>query len=451
MNRTIPLPWLRRNSSQSRWLLAWILAAFLTAASSSQAQEFGQGVVLLKETDRVLTGRILQRANFYEIELAPDSRVSIPKDKVARVAASLLELYQFKRSSMSQNSIGDHFQLTRWCLSNGLLTQAVDHYAVVAQLNPNHPRVKQLGVELEEQLLRDEAFREYLGLAPLTPAATATATTTATKPIRIVSKNPGTSPAVVTASTFEAGRAGYPETVGHPEVARRFTQRVEPILLSRCSQAACHGARSTNGLRLLEPFGRTHARTTSDNLASVLKQIEGTQFDDTVGKMSPLIQYATRAHGTQLAPAITFAETKLVQELQDWIGIVQYPVVTAVLTGPSFDRYPVHAPAQADFAMGTVPSEFRAPGLNPVAPGGNQLRSVPKLGGRSPAGGAQIPTPFPVSGFPVGTQPPSEAELDSLEAQLKAALGEQTLASDPSAPIDPFDPGEFNRKTHSQH
>ncbi len=435
---------LRRGSTRPRWLLAWIFAAFLTSAVTGQGQEFGQGAVLLKETDRVLMGRILQRTDFYEIELAPNSRVSIPADRVAHVAGSLQELYQFKRSRMSQNSIGDHFQLTRWCLSNGLLPQAAEHYSVVEQRNPNHPRVKQLGVELEEQLLHDEAFRKYLGMAPLPPAATVT------KPTRIVSKNAATSTAVVTASTFEG------DSVGYPEIAQRFTQRVEPILLSRCSQAACHGVRSTNALRLIEPYGRTRARTASDNLASVLKLIDGpagdgTAGDDTAGELAPLLQYATRAHGTQPAPAIAFTEIRLVQELQGWIDFVHHPVVAAVATGPSFDRNSVGPPEQADVAAGSIPFEFRGTGLNPVVPGGVPLRPVPKVENRSPAGGSQLPTPFPVSGFPVGTQPPSQAELDALDAQLKATLGETAPTSDGSAPLDPFDPREFNRKTHSQH
>lgn len=450
---------LRGGSTQPRWLLALIFSAILTSAGPSLGQEFGQGAVLLKETDRVLTGRILQRADFCEIEIAPNSRVSIPNDRVAHVAGSLQELYQFKRSKMSQNSIGDHFQLTRWCLSNGLLPQAAEHFSVVAQRNPNHPRVKQLGVELEEQLLRDEAFRKYLGMAPLTPAATVTT------PSRIVSKNAATSAAVVTASTFEGGSAGYPEA-GHPEVVQRFTQRVEPILLSRCSQAACHGVRSTNALRLLEPFGRTHARTTSDNLVSVLQQIDGATSAVAAGDgaagaveagegaavgLSPLLQYATRAHGTQPAPAIPFTETRLVQELQGWIDFVHNPVVAAVATGPSFDRNSVGTPEQTGSAAGTIPFEFLGTGLNPVVPGGAPLRPVPRVDDRSPAGSSQVPTPFPASGFPVGTLPPSQAELDALDAQLKAALGEKAPANDGSPPLDPFDPREFNRKTHGQH
>ncbi len=356
--------------AQPRWLLPCIVALLLSGASIrvGLGQEFGHGAALLKETDRVLIGRILRRGDFYEIELGPDSRVSIPTEKVAHVAGSLLELYQFKRSKISQRSIGDHFQLTRWCLSNGLLFQAAEHYSVVQQRNPNHPRVKQLGVELEEQLLRDEDFRRHLGLAPLSTVASDA------QPIRIAAKNVGDSKNVVTASAFDGGGTWGLEA-GHPQVVQRFTQRVEPILLSRCSQAACHGVQSNNGLRLLEPYGRTHARTTSENLASVLKHIEGSsvagaQVGDSADGQVPLLQYATRAHGIQPAPAIPFTETQLLQELRDWIDFAHQPVVAAVASGPSPNSNSVATSDQANFAAGAVPLPFPGTGLNPVVPGG---------------------------------------------------------------------------------
>ena len=93
MNHTSPPAWLRRVFTLPRCVQAWVFAAFLTCAGTSLGQEFGQGAVLMKETDRVLIGRILQRGDFYDIELAPNSRVSIPIDKVAHVAGSPQELY----------------------------------------------------------------------------------------------------------------------------------------------------------------------------------------------------------------------------------------------------------------------------------------------------------------------------------------------------------------------
>lgn len=379
-------------------------------------QEIGQRVVLLKETDRVLSGRVLQRAGFYEVEIGPNSRVSIPTEKVAQVADSLKDLYQTKRAGISPTSIGDHFQLTRWCLLNGLLPQAAEHYAIVARGNANHPRVKQLGVELEEQMLQDQGFRDYLGLEPLPQPGVDTGVAAETK-------SAPKDPSVVTASTFEARSAL------HPEIARHFATRVEPILLNRCSQAACHGVQGTSSLRLLEPYGRTHAQTAAENLTSVLKQVPSDP-----NQIAPLLHFATSAHGTQRTPAIEVSDAKLIQELQDWIGFVRNPVVSAV---------------------GTAGNSYGNPGLKPVGPGGASLRRVPQAassGNSAIAAKSGQPTdrqeiPFPATGFPVGVQPPSLDELDVLDAQLQEILGEARTGGAAGAE-DPFDPAEFNRKAH---
>ncbi len=402
------------------WLCALAPLVFLLVIPAfATGQEFGQRAVLLKQTDRVLFGKVLQRAGFYEIELAPNSRVSIPTEKVAQVADSLEELYKIKSAGISPTSIGDHFQLTRWCLVNGLLSQAAEHYTIVARSNANHPRVKQLGVELEEQLLHDQDFREYLGLGPLVQPAPNAAVTV--QPQGVLEQ-----PSVVTASTFEVPSAP------HPEVAKRFATRVEPILLNRCSQAACHGVQGTSSLRLLEPYGKTHAQTAAENLASVLKHVP-----TDLNQIAPLVHFATKAHGTQREPALTATDPKLIQELQDWVGFVRNPVVSAVALSPVRPN-----------------DNTSTSGLNPVVPGGAALRRVPQAASadampnaaRSAQAASQQPAvAFPATGFPVGVQPPTASDLDALDAQLREILGEAKIGS-AAATDDPFDPAEFNRK-----
>ncbi len=412
-----------RASAQAarRWLRGLgPLVFLLVSCGFAHGQEVGQRAVLLKQTDRVLFGKVLQRAGFYEIELAPNSRVSIPSENVAHVANSLEELYNRKRAGISPTSIGDHFHLTRWCLLNGLLSQAAEHYTIVVRSNANHPRVKQLGVELEEQLLHDQGFREYLGLGPPVQPATS-----ADSPARSQVAPPPSQPSVVTASTF-ATPSGL-----HPDIAKRFASRVEPILLNRCSQAACHGVQGSSSLRLLEPYGKTHAQTAAGNLASVLKHVPNDP-----NQIAPLLHFATHAHGIQREPALTATDPKLIQELQDWVGFVRNPVVSAVA---SVATQPTAQPSTA--------------GLKPVAPGGTPLRRVPQtplVGSVASAGNFSQAAPrtelvFPAAGFPVGVQPPSSAELDALDAQLQDILGEASNGS-MAAADDPFDPAEFNRK-----
>ncbi len=407
---------LRRFARIMRYLCLLAGIGMISAAGRLAAQEPQPGALMLKETERIIAGKIIQRGDFYEVELAPNSRVSIAVSKVSRLAVSREELYQFKcqsisrvgASSQAQWPVGDHFQLTRWCLVNDLLPQAAAHYAQVVERNADHPRVKQLGVELQQRLLHDEAFRQYLGMPPLHPPAVTQVASSHSAGAGQVSAgdlDPAvTLPAsatgdvptgVLTASTFDSTTP-----IQHPQIAYHFTERVQPILISRCSQAACHGVQSHHALRLLAPYGQTNSRASAENLASVLKQIEAEPQ-----QLSALVRYAIQPHGTQRAAAIATSETRLIQELQGWIEFVRNPVVSAVSFGqPQAGTFfppgiPAGDEASASSSVGPYPA-----GLKPVTPGEAPLRSVP------PA------TPVP-----------------------------DGAASGPA--LDPFDPAEFNRKT----
>src|SRR4051812_35926608 len=53
--------------------------------------------VLLKKTDRVLIGKVRPNGNFVEVEIADQSRVSIPRDQIEFIGPNVLEIYQYKR------------------------------------------------------------------------------------------------------------------------------------------------------------------------------------------------------------------------------------------------------------------------------------------------------------------------------------------------------------------
>jgi hypothetical protein len=311
------------------------------------------------------------KGEFYEVEIAPNSRISIPLKNVSHLGGSLEELYQAKRRTISRWSIGDHFQLTRWCLVNDLLPRAAEHYAIIVAQAPDHPRVKQLGIELQERLLRDEKFRAFLGMNSPPPIAKHPADTHS-----VSSPNstlvPASQAAVSTASASAPGvvQASNTQLAGiqHPEIARQFTERVQPILLNRCSQAACHGAQSSTTFRLAPPYGSGAARLTAENLSSVLKLISLNP-----NEVSLLTHYATQPHGIQPAPAIALNENKLIQELESWIALVRNPVVLAVGSNSSGPGSQVRTAEQLNFEPFSA-----AVTLIPVDPATVPLRQVPR-------------------------------------------------------------------------
>ena len=365
-----------------------------------------QQAVLLKKTDRVLVGSVRLNGNFYEIEIADHSRVSIPRDQVEFVGANAEEIYQYKCRSINRWKTGDHFQLTRWCIQNRLLVHAIDHYKEVERQSSNHPSVKQLGAELQQKILSDETFRAFAGLPPL-PATT------------VNTSNPKTADSVALASATA-------QIAEHPQVGVYFNDRIQPILMNRCSQAACHGVSANNSLRLLEPRGSAYARVSSENLKHVL----ATVAPDESGTPK-LLSLATKAHGSQRIPAIALSETALIEELKKWIRFSKNPVILAVAT-----RSPLATIPNSTSASATNPSALpnASNKLNPLSPGSNQLRSVP-------GSSSQVE-------FPAGTTRPAASEIDVLDAQLTKILSKEK--SIPASPRDPFDPAEFNRQAEKQ-
>ena len=380
-----------------------------TAQSSTESSSLiidSSQAVLLKKTDRILVGTVRLNGNFYEIDIADQSRVSIPRDHVEFVGANEFEVYQYKCRSISRWMPGDHFKMARWCLQNKLVAQATEHYDVVAKAAPDYPLVKQLGVEIEQKILSDEKFRAYAGMPPLVQT-------------QVASKEPASGNTAVTMASnsqrqSNAQASSTTMVTDHPQIAVYFNDRVQPILMNRCSQSACHGVASKNALRILEPVGTAYSRVSSENLRSALAQVTR----DASGTPK-LLSYATKPHGLQRQAGIALTETNLIEELKNWIQFSENPIVPAVATTP------VGAPAGAN----TPASK-----LNPIPPGSSPLRAVPQN-----AGGARANVEFPS-----GAAKPTTSEIDALEAQLNQILAKEQPTK--AASEDPFDPAAFNRQ-----
>lgn len=388
-----------------------LLLLGLFCGGIANAQELGS--ILLLKNERVLEGTIYRLGDFYQVRMGSESKVSIPSDQVAFVGKTKLEAYDFLRSQVETWTPGEHFQLTRWCLLNDLLDQATAHYQHVSKTHGHYVRVKQLGKELEQKLLEVPGFRAYLGMEPLKKEQ----------------------PAVVTASATGGSKdkiqsVDILSTTMHPEIAAAYSRRIQPILLNRCSQAACHGTMSKTGLMVKKPYAKEFARISTENLASVLKYVSRNSKE-----ISPLLKFATTAHGIQKQAAISVAETQILTEMSDWIQFVQNPVVSAVAIRQ---------------AAGNQVRTAQAQQFVPFSPGVALIPDGPiRVPSRIPGGATQLGSPTgPQNGtggqqFPSG-QAPSLSEIDELDRQLRQILGEDRPAS-----ADPFDPEEFNRQSRN--
>ncbi len=185
-------------------------------------------------------------------------------------------------------------------------------------------------------------------------------------------------------------------------------------------------------MRLLTPFRSAYERTSSSNLESVLEFVSADS-----GDLSPLVKYATTAHGIQREPGISITETQLLTEISNWIQFIQNPVTNAAYSGA--------VGGGAGSPPGPVtPVAAYAPAVQlvPVQPGASGLKPVPGQNGTQ------------VVAFP-NDDAPTLGEIDALDRQLRQILGEpplpanQEAANSPArgpAQSDPFDPAEFNRQ-----
>ncbi len=375
----------------------------------------GPGVVLLKH-DTYHIGHVRQLGGQVQIELANNAKVTHATSQIAFIGRDLEEVYQHKRNRNKRLEVGDHFQLTRWCLRAGLLAHAAEHYLEVTKVAAKDPRVKQLGIELREKLLADAEFRKYVGLAP--------AAAPKTDSIQTEALHSGSE-----AFVQSAGAQSSPSI--HPLVVSQYSERIQPILINRCSQAACHGFNSNNRLKLFEPKGRNAARITGENLRQVMALLSQTDPMET-----ELVKRATHAHSMQQEPAIAPAETAILLAIQSWINFAQNPVVTA----NGQQSWP--SPGFVQQNSRSYPTS-NSNGLKAVAPGSLNLRAVPH-GGQDFIGASSDQAA--AGDF----QPPAASELDQLDARLREILGESPAESGGVVPSDPFDPAIFNRRVRQQ-
>lgn len=424
-----------------------IVTLLLAKASAAE-----RSYVLLRssnKTETVQSGIVTEDPRGYMIELTSDSKAWVPRNRVQFVGKSLQEVYAFRCRRISVWGSGDHLEMARWCLRHDLIEEASQHFLKIPERYHDRPQIRQVGQEIKSKLLSDNGFRNYLGLPPKQPLSPVS------QRALVAAERPSEG-AVVTASTASTASLTLSQ-----EAKTRFFSRVQPILQNRCSQAACHGFRSSNDLRLLEPYGQAFARISAANLDSAAAFVGPFEMDyEDAAKLAytpALVHFATTAHGKQRGPAIRTDENILVKELLDWCNAASGRVVTAEANNPSQSAVQpahLHGPTAAPSAPANVTRPN--PGLQHVGPGGSQLRTIPDSA---------------TSNAALNADSSMMSEIDALEAELERIL---RAKSNPAAsggshansgaapttgrtsgspnpvtanPADPFDASIFNNQS----
>jgi len=177
--------------------------------------------LLVLRNGYVMEGEVAQVGDRYVVRAAEGSEVRIPVAAVEFRCRNLEDAYWRKAGRIRRGQVNDRINLMEWCLRHGLIQRAEEQLVASEQLDPLNPRVHQLR-------------RRFESISEST-AATTTVSLSEHRP---------------KADELNLMVRGLPA-----ETVEEFTTTIQPLLVNRCSNGACHGPNSESAFRLTRPRG----------------------------------------------------------------------------------------------------------------------------------------------------------------------------------------------------
>lgn len=352
------------------------------------APEPTRGKVLLLDNDRILEGDIERVEGNYRIRRTI-GELSIPVGRGKRLCATLNDALDVMKSQANLKDPDERLRLARWCQVNGLRDHALQEARAALDMRPDH---------LETVALLQTLQRFAISSNPALPPQ---AQPTPAPPPRFTS-----SPKSVDVSN---------------EAFALFTTRVQPILMNTCVQ--CHSGGRGGGFQLVRSSegGRVAAQA---NLTAALEFINVER-----PVLSPLLLKSVSTHGGAALPPLKGRQSAPFLTLQTWVDqliagnphlkeIRQPDVVSTPPAGTSIS-------ARKDYFNDVItPTPLPTP-----------LPTPPPV--------ISLPPPSPVPALP----PPDGKTPPVVSRPLPRVDAPPVVAPGPTpAPVDPFDPAEFNTK-----
>jgi hypothetical protein len=244
-------------------------------ATNSALNFYGDGFVLLQH-GAVLQGFVKPQADSVTVVMDKGKQVTLAKKQILIIGPSMDSLYKYQTRAIRKWGTGEHWHLAQWCIQNGMLDQAIEHYLELEKQAADNPKFKQLDLQLKQALMADENVRQAMaiqGIQPPEPVVQASA---------VLPRAPASSEPSFPVHTVP----GY--------LRRNFQTEITPIVVSRCGQSGCHGILSKNNFQIFQPVGEQAASINERNLEKFLRFVDASQPDQ-----SDLLNYAARPHGAQ--------------------------------------------------------------------------------------------------------------------------------------------------------
>jgi hypothetical protein len=341
--------------------------------------------------------------------------MSVPVANVEFVGVTREDVYQYKRGTINSNDCNELIKFAEWCLSNKLPQQGIAEYQRALQTTPNSLLADVIRKRLE--MLNDSV------LVSLTSSTSSTSSGNLSS-IRMLSASASSS------FSEESGDTGINRWVnGIPKpIVDSFAKKVQPVLVSRCAAADCHGSVSENQFRLSIP-SHTLGNTTYRNLRSVLQWID-LDYPTESQLLSVLVSY----HGG--------AKASFSVESTQYNNIVQWVRLAAKELPTEYRSQVAASKENNDIRLDKKGLEFPLKG-EVLPPALRSAMIVNHPVAKTNTNQPEMPNTFLV--------PPNS---DSIPSGTSPTLLQKSMSLDlpptPDFQKDPFDPHIFNSKYHRQ-
>ncbi len=412
--------------------LAWILVslAIHSVVADDELVWSGPGCVLLKNGNVLSAKDVAPQSSHIAVRLDQTGEVRIPKKDVVAIGRDRLELYYYQVSKTTRWGAGEHWQLAKWCLRQGLIEQSQGHYEQLKQLSGDHTKFKQLDSELKHALLQDPvmkaALKSVIPSEQVSSASQASATQFDAQPKPLTSSHPANQESSQRSISTDRYTQDY------------FRAQIQPFLAMRCGQAGCHGAYGTSNFHVAKNGSLHGQRSNEISLDSTVRFLDNENVEAT-----QLWLKATTTHGLQSAPSLTTkisAERDLLNRLRHWHqSIYRTSTALQMSTMVNFANKQGLA-SQPPLLAPLAPSSGRwgeGEGRQPK----NAFLNGENISPQNLEGMSQHRAATP-NASPVVTLPEIGGELLALEREI-AKLEEKDRAKKASTR---HDPDEFNRR-----
>jgi hypothetical protein len=354
----------------------------------------GPGCLLLGN-GAVLSGKLKVLGDQIEVQIDANARVTVRASEVRCAGKEIRELYEFQRARTPRMGPGEHLHFATWCIDNGLLEEAEEHYQALERKIPGHPKLRLLEARYRTRLLKDPVTRSAFSLPP-------------------------NSSQVVSAGATESSAAGMDRQVEElsrqPLIANGYRDVVLPLMRNRCGSSGCHGNQTRTAI-LFPPAASQSFKSFQSSLTAVLhylrSQPEGAEA---------FIAKATSIHASQKTPAIDpshAADRVHVESLSRWSATVQQANDTQNSSG-------VQAATDRQNSSATAPAVQAAVGSGPTAGG--------------------VSTAQWQAATPSSSDPPTLLDPESEWSKLEGWIRQLEEKERQMGTGDPFDPQQFNQQ-----